>query len=89
MNTIKFTLRTKAKAMIEEMKYNKVPIMEVDENTYKIVIPVCCETKLYDFIADLAEDCEATVEIEVFYQDPGTGESSRDITSIVNGKFVD
>ena len=86
MNTTRFTFLTSSSKFIEEIKKRKVPVIQNSDSVYMSVIPVTYETRLYDVVHEIATRTKASISVHIFYQDPGSGESSQGWMEYYEGK---
>lgn len=85
MNTTAFIINTQTTVLIDQLKTNKVPMINND-GTYLAVVPVCRELDLLDLICEIAEKTEATADITVHYQDGSGLDQSTYSIHFINGK---
>lgn len=88
MNTTRFTFLTSNSEFINKLKEGKVPMTQQSDFVYDAHIPTYYESIFPNFIAEAANDTKASVAVHIFYQDPGTGESSAAMIMFYEGKWL-
>ena len=92
MNTtyFEFNVASKEKQFLSAIKAKKVPIHKTNDKTkYSTVIPVYSEPAFEELMIGTALDMDAEIHVAGFYQDPGTGESSRWTFGVSDGKITE
>lgn len=89
MNSTHVTIQTKNDALIGILKDQHVNLQFIGEDKWIVVIPVCVEARLIDFIVNTACDTKADAVVYSYYQD-GSGLDVRMHTmTFKNGVCVD
>lgn len=88
MNNTLISILTSNTRFINKVKAIGLPITSNGIFMYTIVVPVCSEIRACNVLCKFAEETKATVSMYIFYQDPGTGESSDALMVFVKGESL-
>jgi len=86
MNNTSISILTSSTPFISKIKEEGIPITQNNSFMYTIVVSVCNELRACNILQKFAEETKATVSMYIFYQDPGTGESSDSWMIYVEGE---